>query len=55
MGPLFICSAYSDKVLYETTKKILKQIEKKFKDIKIKFYISKLLENMDKYDVLIID
>ena len=53
IGDLFIRSPYSDKVLYETTKKILNEIENNLKketenkNWKIAFYISKLLENMD--------
>jgi hypothetical protein len=54
MGPLFICSPYSDKLLYEATKNILQEIENKLKlstknkNWKIIFHISKLLEHMDK-------
>ena len=53
IGNLFIRSLYSDNVLYETTKKILNEIENKLKknipnkNWKIIFYISKLLENVD--------
>ena len=60
MGPLFICSAYSDLVLYEATKFVLNEIENKIKKTctntrwKIIFHISKLLENMDKiYEITI--
>ena len=54
MGPLFLYSAYSDKVLYEATKSVLEEIENKLKlssknkNWKIMFHISKLLEHMDK-------
>ena len=59
MGDFFIKSAYSDKVLYETTKKILSDIENRLKMNttntywKIVFHISKLLEHMDKISVII--
>ena len=50
IGELFIISAYSDMILYETTKKILNEIENNVKinttnkNWKIIFHISKLSE-----------
>lgn len=61
IGDLYITSSYTDKCLYETTKKILSEIENKLKintintinkNWKIIFYISKLLEE-NKYIVTI--
>jgi hypothetical protein len=51
MGELFIKSLHSDKVLYETTKRFLSEIENKLKinsknkNWKIIFHMSKLLES----------
>ena len=46
MGPLFITSAYSDTALFDVTKAILGDIERKFSNgsWKISFHISKILE-----------
>jgi hypothetical protein len=52
MGDLFICSGYSDMVLYNATQKLLHDIEKSVKyttnqsDWKLVFHVSKLLERI---------
>ena len=61
IGDLFICSVYSDQVLYAITKFVLNEIEEKLKNFtenknwKIVFHISKLLEIADKNCVFMID